>query len=333
MTCAVGGVGVGQRNQRRGLAVEVDAQRAAARGVGGGTSARRGQRSRRAAAARRSRRRDPASRPVFVAGRRRFLSDGSRAARQSDRREQRADGESAALARPKTPVLFRVTRIARRRAVHEATPVRISPDGAVGIGAARAGGLRLLTAQGQALPPIKVDLPPPPNFNVQNAPEQYPTGEMSVYGLAQAHEPVPGQGRPGPRVPAADLRVPRRAAEVQRRAGGEVEEGKEEGAEVRRPAGQGGAPPAGDADEGWLSPLRSAALLRGRHADHQAGSRAAGRRLPDQGLEHRQAEGAGGQGGRRRYIVTGTFAINSIGGFAASDGLIIHKKLRTRPAR
>ena len=27
-----------------------------------------------------------------------------------------------------------------------------------------------------------------------------------------------------------------------------------------------------------------------------------------------------------QYVVTGTFAINSIGGFAASDGLIIHKK-------
>jgi hypothetical protein len=29
-----------------------------------------------------------------------------------------------------------------------------------------------------------------------------------------------------------------------------------------------------------------------------------------------------------QVIVTGTFAINSIGGFAASDGLIIHKKLQ-----
>jgi hypothetical protein len=29
-----------------------------------------------------------------------------------------------------------------------------------------------------------------------------------------------------------------------------------------------------------------------------------------------------------QYIVTGTFAINSIGGFAASDGLIIHKKFQ-----
>ena len=35
---------------------------------------------------------------------------------------------------------------------------------------------------------------------------------------------------------------------------------------------------------------------------------------------------AGAEGGQ--YVVTGTFAINSIGGFAASDGLIIHKKLQ-----
>ena len=41
----------------------------------------------------------------------------------------------------------------------------------------------LAYAQGTALPPIKVDLPPSPNFNVQNAPEQYPSGELSVYGL------------------------------------------------------------------------------------------------------------------------------------------------------
>ena len=45
------------------------------------------------------------------------------------------------------------------------------------------GNVRLAYAQGQALPPIKVDLPPPPNFNIQNAPEKYPSGEMSIYGL------------------------------------------------------------------------------------------------------------------------------------------------------
>src|SRR4029079_6541421 len=47
---------------------------------------------------------------------------------------------------------------------------------------------------------------------------------------AHAHEPVAGQGRPGEGLSAVDLRVPRRAAEVQRRPRGEVQEGKEEGA-------------------------------------------------------------------------------------------------------
>jgi len=37
--------------------------------------------------------------------------------------------------------------------------------------------------QGQELAPIKVDLPPTPNFNVNNAPETYPTGELSIFGL------------------------------------------------------------------------------------------------------------------------------------------------------
>ena len=45
------------------------------------------------------------------------------------------------------------------------------------------GGLRVAYGQGQEMPPIKVDLPPPPNFNVQQAPEKYPSGEMSIYGL------------------------------------------------------------------------------------------------------------------------------------------------------
>jgi hypothetical protein len=43
--------------------------------------------------------------------------------------------------------------------------------------------VRLAYGQGQELPPIKVDLPPPPNFNIQTAPEKYPSGEMSIYGL------------------------------------------------------------------------------------------------------------------------------------------------------
>ena len=42
---------------------------------------------------------------------------------------------------------------------------------------------RMVSAQGQAVAPIKVNLPPPPNFDIATAPLQYPSGELSVYGL------------------------------------------------------------------------------------------------------------------------------------------------------
>src|SRR3954454_19905285 len=42
---------------------------------------------------------------------------------------------------------------------------------------------KMVSAQGQAVAPIKVNLPAPPNFDVATAPLQYPTGELSVYGL------------------------------------------------------------------------------------------------------------------------------------------------------
>ena len=45
------------------------------------------------------------------------------------------------------------------------------------------GNVRVAYGQGQEMPPIKVDLPPPPNFNIQTAPKKYPSGEMSIYGL------------------------------------------------------------------------------------------------------------------------------------------------------
>ena len=117
---------------------------------------------------------------------------------------------------------------------------------------------------------------------------------------------------------------------MQRRAGGEVQEGKDEGDEGDegwRPRPRRGRR-LGPTSCGWLPSLRPAALLRRRHAHTKIDHALLDRRLPDQGLEHRQAEAAGRQGGRRgrQYVVTGTFAINSIGGFAASDGLIIHKK-------
>ena len=72
---------------------------------------------------------------------------------------------------------------AARERPHEATADRIPPHGSFGSGAAsarqRRAGLRARNRppSGQGRPS------PPPNFNVQNAPEKYPSGEMSIFGL------------------------------------------------------------------------------------------------------------------------------------------------------
>lgn len=39
------------------------------------------------------------------------------------------------------------------------------------------------TEEATALPPIKVDLPPPPSFNEEHPPLEYPDGSVSIYGL------------------------------------------------------------------------------------------------------------------------------------------------------
>jgi hypothetical protein len=45
------------------------------------------------------------------------------------------------------------------------------------------GGATLGTEEATALPPIKVDLPPPPSFAEENQPREYPDGTVSVFGL------------------------------------------------------------------------------------------------------------------------------------------------------
>lgn len=46
---------------------------------------------------------------------------------------------------------------------------------------------------GQALPPIKIQLPPPPSFAEPNIPLQYPDGTMSIYGLRKHLDKYLGQ--------------------------------------------------------------------------------------------------------------------------------------------
>jgi hypothetical protein len=185
--------------------------------------------------------------------------------------------------------------------------------------------------QGTELPPLKVDLPPQPNFNVQTAPEKYPTGEMSIFGLRKHMSQYLDKDV---QVKAYLLEIYECPAE-QRKCNDDLaakakKEKKKEMASMKKGgAPDKGAPPAPAAAPmaGGCRPCDQPHFFLGdtptTKLDH--GLLVADYPLKDwnTGKPKTLVAKAGDQ-----YIVTGTFAINSIGGFAASDGLIIHKKFQ-----
>jgi hypothetical protein len=181
--------------------------------------------------------------------------------------------------------------------------------------------------QGTALPPLKVDLPPQPNFNVQTAPEKYPSGEMSIYGLRKHMSAYLDKDV---QVKAYMLQVYECPAE-QRKCNDDLAAKSKKEKKKEMAALKGGAPskaPAAPAPmAGGCRPCDQPHFFLGdtptTKIDH--GLLVADYPIKDwnTGKPKALVAKAGDQ-----YVVTGTFAINSIGGFAASDGLIIHKKLQ-----
>jgi ribosomal protein S6E (S10) len=55
------------------------------------------------------------------------------------------------------------------------------------------GGSTIHETEATPLPPIKVDLPPPPPFTAPTTPEKYPDGTYSVFGLHKNIEKLTGQ--------------------------------------------------------------------------------------------------------------------------------------------
>ena len=187
-------------------------------------------------------------------------------------------------------------------------------------------------AQGQALPPIKVDLPPPPNFNVQNAPEQYPSGEMSVYGLRKHMSKYLDKDV---QVKAYLLQIYECPAELRKCNDELAAKSKKEKMKEARAAKKGAPPkaaatPPPEQMKGGCHPCDQphffVADTPTTKIDHAL--LVADYPIKDwtTGKPKALVAKAGAEGGQ--YVITGTFAINSIGGFAASDGLIIHKKLQ-----
>src|SRR4051794_3698300 len=187
-------------------------------------------------------------------------------------------------------------------------------------------GTRPALGQGTAMPPIKVDLPPSPNFNVQTAPEKYPTGELSIYGLRKHMNQYLDKDV---QVKAYLLQIYECPPEL-RKCNDELaaKTKKEKKKEAKSKAGAPPKAPAAAAAEqmkGGCHPCDQPHFFLGdtptTKIDH--GLLVADYPLKDwnTGKPKPLVAKAGDQ-----YVVTGTFAINSIGGFAASDGLIIHKK-------
>jgi hypothetical protein len=177
-------------------------------------------------------------------------------------------------------------------------------------------------SQGQQVAPIKVNLPSSPNFDIATAPVTYPSGEMSVYGLRKGMTKYLDK----------DVRVKAYLLEVYE-CPAEIRKCNDEAAAKAKREKKNKKPPKADAPPATAAPEKSAcrpcdqphffiadtpttklerALLV---ADYPVKDWKTGKPKP-------LVAKAGDQ-----FIVTGTFAINSITGFAASNGLIIHKKL------
>ncbi|HEY4188711.1 MAG TPA: hypothetical protein VGP07_26830 [Polyangia bacterium] len=186
--------------------------------------------------------------------------------------------------------------------------------------------------QGQELAPIKVDLPPTPNFNVNNAPETYPTGELSIFGLrkhmaqnldkdvqvkaylTEIYECPAEQRKCNDALAAKDKKEKIKSAKAEARAS---------------KSKKGAPPPTQEAPKAAAGACRPCDQPHFFMSDTPNGKKERALLVADYPVKDWKT-------GKPKalvtpvnqlYVVTGTFAINSMAGFGASDGLIIHKKL------
>lgn len=183
--------------------------------------------------------------------------------------------------------------------------------------------------QGTAMPPIKVDLPPPPNFNVQNAPEKYPTGELSIYGLRKRMSQYLDKDV---QVKAYLLQIYECPPEL-RKCNDELQLKAKKNAKKNAKAAKSGAPPKGasaaaaEQMKGGCRPCDQPHFFLGDTPTTKIDHALLVADYPIKDWDTGKPKSLVAKAGEQ-YTVTGMFAINSMGGFAASDGLIIHKKFQ-----
>jgi hypothetical protein len=180
-----------------------------------------------------------------------------------------------------------------------------------------------LFAQGQEVTAVKVNLPPSPSFAASNVPTQYPSGEFSVLGLRKMKDKYMDK----------DVQVKAYLVEIYE-CPAELRKCNDELNDKTKKAKKKAIKKGGDAltenvqiERGGCRPCDQPHFFM---ADTPTAKKDHALLIADYPVKDwdtgdpKPLEAKVGQ----QYIVTGTFSINSMTGFAASNGLIIHKKLQ-----
>ena len=173
-------------------------------------------------------------------------------------------------------------------------------------------------AQGQQLPPIKVNLPPSPNFDAATAPIQHPTGEYSVYGLRKTMSKILDKDV---RVKGYLLYLYECPPET-RKCNEELDAKRKK---ERKKAIAAGAATTGDVPAAGCRPCEQPHFFVSDTPDGKLERALLVADYPIKDWKTGRPKALAVKQGQQ-YVITGTFAINSVTGFAASNGLIVHKR-------
>ena len=176
-------------------------------------------------------------------------------------------------------------------------------------------------AQGEAMPDVKVNLPPAPSFDIKRAPIKYDTGEFSVYGLRKSMSKYMDKDV---QVKAYLLEIYECPADLVKC--NEATSKKKKAA----PAPKGALPAKGGApvpDASGCRPCDQPHFYLADTADGKKERALLVADYPTKDWKTDKPKPLKSEVGKL-HVVTGTFAINSVTGFAASNGLIVHKRLQ-----
>jgi hypothetical protein len=178
-------------------------------------------------------------------------------------------------------------------------------------------------AQGSEVAPIKVNLPPSPSFAASNLPTQYPGGEFSITGLRKMKDKYMDKDV---QVKAYLVEIYECPAEL-RKCNDELNEKTKVQKKKAMKKGGEALTQNVQVDRGGCRPCDQPHFFMGDTPTVKKERALLIADYPIKDWETGDPKPLVAKTGEQ-YIVTGTFSINSMTGFAASNGLIIHKKFQ-----